>query len=89
MTPTEIYEDMLTRCWEVDTLSRESAEPDATSAAVGCLMFAPTGHMLAVEFGIEAEGRAFATIRAFGTQGEPLEPIVLHLDGAVMAVTPG
>lgn len=87
MTPQEIYDDMLTRCWEVDTLERQGLQGDS-DAGIGHLILAQSGHMLAIEVGIASGGSAYAVVRMFGPHGEELDPQVLKLAGAVMAVTP-
>lgn len=87
MTPQEVYDDMMTRCWEVDTIEREGFQGDS-DAGIGHLILAQTGHMLAIEVGVQVNGAAYAVVRLFGPNGEQLEPQVLSLAGAVMAVTP-
>jgi hypothetical protein len=89
-SPQEIYTDMITRCSYVGTLDRLEQAPDEgkPNMGVGMMLIAPSGHILAVEVGIEIDGRANATIRAYDGEGELVEPIVLHLDKSVMAATP-
>lgn len=87
MTPQEVYDDMLTRCWEVDRLDRQGYVGDS-DAGIGHLILAQSGHMLAVEAGIQATGSAYVVVRMYGPHGEQLEPQVISLSGSVMAVTP-
>lgn len=86
MTPTEIYDDMQTRCWEVDTIHRE--EQGAPGAAVGHMIRSATGHMLTIEAGVDDDGRAFVAVRVFDPNGDPVTPTVMDAGDSVMAVTP-
>ena len=87
MTPTQIYEDMLQRCWEVDTLEREMGH-EVDGAGLGHMLLSASGHILAIEVGIDDSGRGFASVRVYDPDGELVEPAVFHVDGSVLAVTP-
>jgi hypothetical protein len=101
VTPLEIHADMLTRCWEVDTLSRRGVDElevdgdwaqdigdDDHSAAIGHMILSGSGHILTVEAGIQDDGQAFAALRIFGPDGIPIRFDVLSLGESVMVVTP-
>lgn len=87
MNPTEIYEDMLSRCWEVDQLHRDLGR-EVDGAGLGHMILSSSGHILAIEVGIDNAGRGFASVRMFAPDGELLEPVVFQVDGSLLATTP-
>ena len=82
VTPSEIYDDMQTRCSQVWTFARENHD-DAAQAAMGALVRTDDDGYMAVEVG-QANGTAFVSARLFNGDGDPVPMTVLQTDESVL-----